>query len=101
LNLASILMLILFTKEFGIIALPFGLLLGGIMFFFYQIFLMGFRDGDNLRIKENNFNFRGWGAVVFLIFFNSLLPSFSGLSKDTLLSFSVREHFLIINTRQR
>jgi len=78
LNLSSILMIILFAKKFGIIALPFGLLVGGILFFFYQITLIGVKERNIAKVKENKLNFNAWGVVVFLIFCNSLLPSLSG-----------------------
>ncbi len=80
LNISSILFLIFFSKEIGIISLPLGLLIGGIFFFAYQIVLIQkTKMHDSKNSFEDKFNLFGWSAVVLLIFFNSLLPSLSGL----------------------
>jgi putative peptidoglycan lipid II flippase len=78
LNVSSILMLILFTKEFGIIALPIGLFLGGVLFFLYQTFLILYQEPQIGSSGKSRFHFAEWAAIVSLIFCNSLLPSLSG-----------------------
>ncbi|MFA3784115.1 lipid II flippase MurJ [Melioribacteraceae bacterium 4301-Me] len=86
LNVSSIISLIFLTKYFGIISLPIGLLIGGVLFFIYQIFLTH-RIDLTQKTKENfyensldnKFNIFGWSTVILLIFGNSLIPSLSGL----------------------
>lgn len=80
LNVSSIAFLILFTKYFGIVSLPLGFLFGGVLFFVYQLYLIQRSqpvESDNS--DTNKFNMLGWGAVVLMVFGNSLLPSVSGL----------------------
>ncbi|MEW6701839.1 MAG: lipid II flippase MurJ [Bacteroidota bacterium] len=80
LNVTSITFLILFTKFFGIVALPLGLLFGGVLFFVYQIYLIKKTDSPIVhRIEQNKFNFAAWLIVVIMVYGNSLLPSVSGL----------------------
>jgi putative peptidoglycan lipid II flippase len=80
LNVSSIILLILFSQKLGIISLPLGLLLGGILFFAYQIFLIQkISTSSTNKLTENRFNMLGWGAVVLLVFVNSLIPSIYGL----------------------
>jgi len=80
LNVTSIIFLIFFSKYLGIISLPLGLFLGGVLFFIYQILLI---QKTEKEISENfvrgKFNILGWSAVILLVFGNSLLPSISGL----------------------
>ncbi|MHB8904527.1 MAG: murein biosynthesis integral membrane protein MurJ [Melioribacteraceae bacterium] len=80
LNVTSIVFLIFFSKYLGIISLPLGLFLGGILFFIYQIILIQKTNKDftDNSVKDK-FNMFGWGAVILLVFGNSLLPSISGL----------------------
>lgn len=78
LNISSILFLIFFSKEIGIVSLPLGLLIGGIFFFAYQFILIQ-KTNDPLNSFDGKFNLFGWSVIVLLIFANSLLPSLSGL----------------------
>jgi putative peptidoglycan lipid II flippase len=80
LNVFSIVFLIIYAKNIGIISLPIGFLFGGILFFIYQIILIrktNVRSFENFT--ENKFNLPGWVAVVLMVFMNSLMPSISGL----------------------
>jgi len=80
LNVSSIVFLILFTKYFGIVSLPFGFLFGGILFFVYQLYLIQkIQPVESDNSDTNKFNMLGWGAIVLMVFGNSLLPSVSGL----------------------
>jgi putative peptidoglycan lipid II flippase len=80
LNVSSIVLLIFYSKYLGIISLPLGLLLGGILFFVYQIVLIQkVNTNSSYNSTQNKFNILGWGAVVLLVFMNSLIPSISGL----------------------
>ncbi|MEW6196925.1 MAG: lipid II flippase MurJ [Bacteroidota bacterium] len=80
LNISSILFLIFFSKEIGIVSLPLGLFIGGIFFFAYQIILIQkTKTNEPDNSIDNKFNLFGWSAIVLLIFANSLLPSLSGL----------------------
>ena len=80
LNVSSIVFLILFTKYFGIISLPLGFLFGGILFFVYQLYLIQkIQPVESDNSDTNKFNMLGWGAIVLMVFGNSLLPSVSGL----------------------
>lgn len=80
LNVFSIVFLLLFKNNFGIISIPLGFLCGGILFFAYQIFLI--KKGSPVQPEEesgNGFRFSGWMAVSFLIYANALFPSILGL----------------------
>ncbi len=80
LNVSSIAFLILFTKYFGIVSLPLGFLLGGVLFFVYQLYLIQrIQPVESDNSNTNKFNMFGWGVVVLMVFGNSLLPSVSGL----------------------
>lgn len=80
LNVSSIVFLILFTKYFGIVSLPLGFLFGGILFFAYQLYLIQkIQPVEPDNTDTNKFNMLGWGAIVLMVFGNSLLPSVSGL----------------------
>ncbi|MCX6173172.1 MAG: hypothetical protein NTZ27_00245 [Ignavibacteriales bacterium] len=80
LNVSSIVFLILFTKYFGIVSLPLGFLFGGILFFVYQLYLIQkIQPVESDNSDTNKFNMLGWGAIVLMVFGNSLLPSVSGL----------------------
>lgn len=80
LNVTSITFLILFTQFFGIVALPLGLLFGGILFFVYQIYLIKKTNNPIVHsIEQNKFNFAAWLIVVMMVYGNSLLQSVSGL----------------------
>lgn len=80
LNVSSIAFLILFTKYFGIVSLPLGFLFGGVLFFVYQLYLIQrIQPVESDNSDTNKFNMLGWGAVVLMVFGNSLLPSVSGL----------------------
>lgn len=80
LNISSILFLIFFSKDIGIISLPLGLLIGGILFFIYQIILIQRTNADDTQnTSYSNLNLLGWLTAVLLVFGNLLLPSVSGL----------------------
>jgi putative peptidoglycan lipid II flippase len=80
LNVSSIFFLIFFSKNLGIISLSLGLLLGGILFFIYQIILIRkINTNSSENFSKRKFNMLKWGAVVSLVFMNSLMPSISGL----------------------
>lgn len=80
LNVSSIAFLIFFTKYFGIVSLPLGFLLGGVLFFVYQLYeIKNIQRIETDNSSTNDFNIIGWGAIVLLVFGNSLLPSVSGL----------------------
>jgi len=76
----STLFLIFFSKNLGIISLSLGLLLGGILFFIYQIVLIQKINTDSSdNLIQTKFYLLKLGAVVSLVFMNSLMPSISGL----------------------
>ena len=81
LNISSIAFLIFYSKTYGIISLPLGFLLGGMLFFIYQIFLIRKKKEEIIadNNEKNKLNILGWSVVVLLIFGNSLLPSAAGL----------------------
>lgn len=78
LNVASILFLILFSNNIGIISLPLGFLAGGSIFFLFQLFLLQKENRLSPIINNGNLELAGWGSVIVLIFANSLFPSISG-----------------------
>jgi putative peptidoglycan lipid II flippase len=80
LNVLSIIFLIVFKNNFGIISIPLGFLFGGALFFAYQIILI--KKDKPLHTEENRtseFCFSRWMIVSFLIFTNALFPSIMGL----------------------
>ncbi len=80
LNVSSIAFLFFFTKYFGIVSLPLGFLFGGVLFFLYQLYeIQNIHRIESDNSMTNDFNMIGWGAIVLLVFGNSLLPSISGL----------------------
>lgn len=83
LNISSIVFLLFTSKYFGIISLPLGFLMGGILFFVYQIYrirkVIPTEEALRGNLTKGRFNLFSWGAVVLLVFGNSLMPSLSGL----------------------
>lgn len=77
LNVSSILFLIAFKGNAGIIAIPMGFLIGGILFFAYQLMLIR-KTGLGVKFSSG-VKLHGWGAIFILIFVNSLFPSILGL----------------------
>jgi len=94
LNVFSIAFLILYANNIGIISLPAGLLLGGILFFIYQIILIkNIKNNSYENSFESKFNLKAWGAVVLFVFINSLMPSISGLMERYFSFFFVKGTF--------
>ncbi|MCX8011164.1 MAG: hypothetical protein N3A61_08430 [Ignavibacteria bacterium] len=79
LNFFSILFLFLFSKAWGIVSIPIGFLVGGIIFFVYQIYLIN-RVGliPSTLNKNRDFKTPAWLSSIMLIFLNALLPSITG-----------------------
>ncbi|MHC1738752.1 MAG: murein biosynthesis integral membrane protein MurJ [Ignavibacteriaceae bacterium] len=77
-NVLAIISIFLIKDSFGVISIPIGLLLGVIIFHFYQIFHPSLKKlftatPDNFSIKVSV-----WAGIVLLIFLNSFLANIVG-----------------------
>lgn len=77
-NVLAIISIFLLKDSFGVISIPLGILLGVIIFHFYQIFHPGLKKlfattPENFSIKVSV-----WAGIVLLIFLNSFLANIVG-----------------------